>query len=617
MANNLADSNEPMKLDDAARVKVLSPARLVAKRFFRNKLAMVGLVILIILFAFSFLGSIIYPYSQFQKFTGTNKQDREYAVSGEPSSVYKYLLNEEDVTDAKDFVDSYIIELEKEGAAVDSKEFILKNDKYRLTRLYESLYTLDKISGYAGKIDHLTETIGDGNFSEDVAAKLLEIWNGRSKSAKSDTITIDGIEYLLVYGSKSTGTEIYSDFPEDQVRDGLLATRLVFDKVAPDAPDISDEFRVSALGALAGERKFTFEGQEYTIVNESGEELIEDAAGKIQFGISKDSTRDELGQDTFDIEFKKTMVGIIDQMEAEGLREYTFRYNVPQINPETRTYEYDEAGNIILQEEDLTVRRKEVAGEVRYHVQYLKNTEVYSFYEKPSWNHWLGTDGDGYDVLARIMYGGRISLIVGFVVVILETILGVIMGGIAGFFGGWVETLIMRLVDIFYCIPTMPIMIIIASVFDKLKMAPYQRLLWMMGVLGVLGWSGIARLVRGQILSLREQEFMTAAEATGLKTGRRIFKHLVPNVMPQLIVSMTMGLGSVILMESTLSYLGLGVKHPYATWGNIINSVSDIEAMKSYVYIWLPVGLLISLAVIAFNFVGDGLRDAFDPKMKR
>jgi peptide/nickel transport system permease protein len=142
-------------------------------------------------------------------------------------------------------------------------------------------------------------------------------------------------------------------------------------------------------------------------------------------------------------------------------------------------------------------------------------------------------------------------------------------------------------------------------------------MIYLMLILGFLGWAGVARLVRGQILSLREQEFMTATEACGIAPSRRIFRHLIPNVMPQLIVSMTMGLGSVILLESTLSYLGLGVKHPLATWGNIINSVSSIEAMKSYVYIWVPVGILICLAVIAFNFVGDGLRDAFDPKMKR
>ena len=207
---------------------------------------------------------------------------------------------------------------------------------------------------------------------------------------------------------------------------------------------------------------------------------------------------------------------------------------------------------------------------------------------------------------------------IGFVVVFLETLIGVILGGLAGFFGRWVDTLIMRLVDIFYCIPTYPILIIMGALFDALKMDPYVRLVWMMAALGLLGWAGIARLVRGQILSLREQEFMIAEEATGIRSSRRIFRHLVPNVMPQLIVNATMSLGSVIITEATLSFLGLGVKHPLATWGNMINSVTgSSESMLKYTYIWVPVGLLICLTVVAFNFVGDGLRDAFDPKMKQ
>lgn len=164
----------------------------------------------------------------------------------------------------------------------------------------------------------------------------------------------------------------------------------------------------------------------------------------------------------------------------------------------------------------------------------------------------------------------------------------------------------------------MPILIILGAFFDSLRLSSYMRLVWMMAVLGFLGWAGVARLVRGQILSLREQEFMTAAEATGISTSRRIFRHLIPNVMPQLIVNATMGLGSVIITESTLSFLGLGVKHPLATWGNMINSVTgSSESMLKYTYIWVPVGLLICLTVVAFNFVGDGLRDAFDPKMKQ
>jgi len=203
------------------------------------------------------------------------------------------------------------------------------------------------------------------------------------------------------------------------------------------------------------------------------------------------------------------------------------------------------------------------------------------------------------------------------VVVFLETLLGVIMGGLAGYYGKWVDMIIMRLVDIFYCIPSLPILIILGVLMDYQRLDTYIRLMVMMATLGILGWAGIARLVRGQILSLREQEFMVAAEATGIKVGTRIYKHLIPNVMPQLIVSATMGMGGVILTESTLSFLGLGVKHPLASWGTMINSVSSQTAISEYPYIWIPVGLLICITVVAFNFVGDGLRDAYDPKSKK
>ena len=176
---------------------------------------------------------------------------------------------------------------------------------------------------------------------------------------------------------------------------------------------------------------------------------------------------------------------------------------------------------------------------------------------------------------------------------------------------------IMRIVDIFYCIPTWPILIILGAIMDSYQIGPKVRIYFMMIVLAVLGWPFITRIVRGQILSLREQEFMVAAEATGISVSRRVFKHLVPNVIPQLIVQCTMGLGDIILTESTMSFLGIGVKFPYASWGNIISSVSNVYVMTNYWYCWIPAGFLILITVLGFNFVGDGLRDAFDPKMKR
>ena len=200
---------------------------------------------------------------------------------------------------------------------------------------------------------------------------------------------------------------------------------------------------------------------------------------------------------------------------------------------------------------------------------------------------------------------------------IIETAIGVVLGGISGYFGGWVDNLIMRIVDVFYCIPSMPIIIILGAAMDAGRVDPQIRMIYLMLILGFLGWPGIARLVRGQILSLREQEFMTAAEATGLSVHRRIFRHLIPNVIPQLIVTMTMSLGSTIITEATLSFLGLGVKFPFASWGNIINDVNDTYVLTNYWFIWIPAGICLLLTVLAFNLVGDGLRDAFDPKMKR
>jgi peptide/nickel transport system permease protein len=215
------------------------------------------------------------------------------------------------------------------------------------------------------------------------------------------------------------------------------------------------------------------------------------------------------------------------------------------------------------------------------------------------------------------MYGGRISLSIGFIVVFLEIVIGIVLGGLAGYFGKWVDMLIMRVVDVFNCIPFLPLMIIMGSVMDSLDVQPDKRIFYLMLILGIMSWPGIARMVRGQILSLREQEFMIAAEATGIRVSRRIFKHLIPNVIPQLIVLATLGLGNIILYESTLSYFGLGVKFPFASWGNIISGVSTAYEMTNFWFVWIPAGLLILLTVLGFNFVGDGLRDAFDPKMKR
>ncbi len=241
-----------------------------------------------------------------------------------------------------------------------------------------------------------------------------------------------------------------------------------------------------------------------------------------------------------------------------------------------------------------------------------------NFLQPPSARHPLGTDNEGYDILVRLMYGGRISLIVSFLAVFLITILGVILGGIAGYFGGWVDNVIMRLCDVLMCLPGVPILLILSTILDASDVDAKYRIYLLMIYLTFISWTGTARLVRGQILSLREQEYMVAAEAMGYSTGRKIFKHLIPNVMPQLIVQMSLSLGSMILYEATLSYLNLGVKAPYAAWGSMINIISNNQdILQNHWYVWVPAGVCIVIAVLGFNFVGDGLRDALDPKARR
>jgi len=230
----------------------------------------------------------------------------------------------------------------------------------------------------------------------------------------------------------------------------------------------------------------------------------------------------------------------------------------------------------------------------------------------PSREYLLGTDRQGRDVMFRLFYGGRISLMVGLMAAGITVSLGTLVGGIAGYYGGIVDSILMRFAEIVISIPFLPTMIAISA---AMRWVPSERSIFVVVfVVGILSWPGLSRVVRGQILSLREQEFMLATEALGISDASRIVKHLVPNVLAYVIVSATLTMGSAILLEAGLSFLGLGVTPPMPSWGNMINLARNATIFENYPWMWVPPGVLIIATVISVNLLGEGLRDAFDPK---
>ena len=664
-------------LDDTQRVKVLSPGRLVFKRFIRNRLAIVGSCILIFMFVFCFIGPLFYPYGQTDKFYVTDiLENSDYAVAKERTEYFNYKIDESasvhySVTNMMNY---FINEMKTN----DLDLMLVKDDsgeKYIVKFEADNIYSINscnltRIGVLASKLlvcvyDMLTQTLTysegvtmDNAFGEAVMLAVMDRENEIVYGGKTYKIESAGGKKYAVWHYSDAGLQYITQPPGEGFEAAVTAaldggesrfefsgSQYLIDQTGPDSYDIfgfaisqmlyicspytvnlysgenvPNDFLKTALIGFCEGHVFSYDGVDYVISEETeGQERViniyrpsesQPYAQLTTFSVSRHS-----GASDLPIEFKEDVRDKIKEMAEQGKNVSTLVTKVEK-QADDGSIMLDEKGNVVYEDTEVTITRK---GD-DYAITCDRFRYLIDIYAPPVSKistdlHILGTDGDGFDIFARIMYGGRISLIVGFVVVIIETILGIIMGGISGYFGGWVDTLIMRLVEIFYCIPSLPIMIIIGAYLDAEQVNPYIRLMWLMALLGFLGWASVARLVRGQILSLREQEFMLATEVGGLRVSRRIFRHLIPNVMPQLIVTATAGLGSVILLESTLSFLGLGVKHPLATWGTMINSVSDYNKMVNYIY-RVPVGLLICLTVIAFNFVGDGLRDAFDPKMK-
>lgn len=230
-----------------------------------------------------------------------------------------------------------------------------------------------------------------------------------------------------------------------------------------------------------------------------------------------------------------------------------------------------------------------------------------TFSAAPSMQHLLGTDQVGRDVLSRLIYGARVSLTVGLGTVAISVSIGTILGLISGYFGGKIDMLIMRITDIFMSFPDIVLILVVVSI-----MGP--GLANIIIVIGLLRWPSVTRLVRGNVLSIKKMDFVKSAVVLGLKTPRILFLHILPITIAPVLVNATSGMASAIITEASLSFLGMGVQPPMSSWGNMITDAQSISVLTSQPWLWLPPGLLIVLCVLSINFIGDGLRDALDPK---
>lgn len=235
----------------------------------------------------------------------------------------------------------------------------------------------------------------------------------------------------------------------------------------------------------------------------------------------------------------------------------------------------------------------------------------------PSAKHWLGTDALGRDVLTRVMQAGRISLTVGLASMVLSVFLGSLLGAIAGYYRGIADQIIMRVGDLLLTVPGLPLLFIFGALLSEWKVPTQDRMYLVMLMLSLVNWPGLARMVRGEVLSLREREYMLATTVLGLSGKRKLFHHLLPNLMPLLIVIASLNVGGAILSESVLSFFGLGVMPPTPTWGNMIDSANDLIDFQERPWLWIPPGFSIFATVIAINIFGDGLRDVLDPKQRK
>ena len=596
--------------------KIESPSKILRQTFFRKKSAVFALIFLVLLFLFVFIAPLFLPLDI--NYTDPLQQNISpgYSLCSPPRALKK---NVKTIDGFSDFT---------VGVSHTGELYVWGNTKNRLTKINvkkypDSVRDEGVVTASAGK-DHIAAVTKTGKIVcwGDNSCGQFGLESVRGSLPMHEEI-VGGVNVenvsSLVCGYQATAL-VTADGKAYAWGNTNAVRNLENFHILPDVQKVA--FTNAAAVALKTD------GSIYT----GGEQIFYDAVSQ-KDGVQTDFERYMVGRKGMDIATNGKCIAVITDdhdLVVAGAFE-----NGENVLPTLREGEYFTSvvggtrhfvgatnyGNVYAWGHN-------VYGQCKIDVQNLESVRVFAgslqtyvadaegrLVQKAGLKGYLmGTDGKGRDVFARIVHGGKTTLTIGSVAVLVSLAIGVLIGCVSGYFGGWVDTLLMRVTEVFSSIPFLPFAMLLSQIIKNYSITETTRIFIIMLILGALSWTGLARMVRGQVLAEREKEFVTAARAMGVREGKIAFRHVLPNVISVILVSATLDFAGCLLTESSLSYLGFGVQQPRPTWGNMLTGSNNSVVIQNYWWQWLFPALFLSLAVICINVIGDALRDALDPK---
>ena len=581
-------NNSKKELDIMQEEAIQSPLRTIIKNFLENKLAMTGLIVFLLIFAIVLVGPIFYPI------TMNDKEDTQTNVAPglDLMEVPKELQgNIRDISVGATF-----------SVGVDNNGKVYVWGKTRISRTIDmkenmpSERELGNVVAVAAGFDHAIALNDKG--------EVICWGNNRLRQCDVNVGRFDEVVqieagYQMSYALTSEGKVLYwgneslnDVYVTEEKGDGNIAKITVCD---------------TTLMGLTKDGDVVHLGRQKNDLDKIPEDLgtVVDITSSANTCVAKlsDGTLKAWGQ-------ANNGQADIPQMDSEVVSMYGGRYHFTALTENGTVYSW---GSNNKKQTEVPNGLAEVSNIYGGYYQNYVVTEDNSLETWGLKGYLMGTDELGRDVFARLLNGGKMTMTIGAISVIISTVLAIIIGGVSGFFGGLVDLLLQRITEIVSSLPFLPMAMILSSIIGN-SMTETQRIALIMVILGLLSWPSLAKLIRAQVLAEREKEFVTAATAMGVKRSAIIFKHIIPNVISVIIVSATLSFATCLLTESSLSYLGFGVKLPRPTWGNMLNGCVNSVVIQNYWWRWAFPAALLSICVICINMIGDGLRDAIDPK---